>query len=79
MLNETGRYASWGGYSVQYDEKAKTFSLRCNGKTNAVKNLKIETITIGEKTIVGLETFKKRKYTKIKKRSPRTNCKNVRN
>ena len=64
-MNETGRYASWGGYSVQYNEKAKTFSLKCNGKTNAVKNLKIEKISISNKTLDGLGAFKQYKCTSI--------------
>ena len=63
---DTGKYASWGYYSVLYDDKEKSFFLKCKGKINAVKNLKIESIVLDDKTI-SIDSFKKCKYESLMK------------
>lgn len=64
-LENSGIYASWSGYSVLYNDAERSFSLKCQGKTNAIKNLKIESINIDGKSIGSLENFKKSKCNSI--------------
>lgn len=52
-------YASWGEYAVLYDPVEKVFSIQCQGKVNAVNNLKIENICCGGEYIGGVESFQK--------------------
>ena len=44
MIKYANTYASWGGYSVHYEKLENVFSIKCQGKVNAVK-------------VVGLDPF----------------------
>ncbi len=65
VVRDDSLYASWGGYSVKFDEKKKVFFIQCPGVPKAIKNFRIENLRLGKKVLGGLDIFKKFKSERL--------------